>query len=109
MSDTTHRPWRVPDEPWANAQSWLDLAFLHWRVAATDARSSVVVERRYRLPYPRARMACGRVGDRGQYDSERSGVVFHSSYRGDLFQAEPGCLECLLTGQDAVVWSLAEI
>lgn len=32
MNDTAHRPWPVPEEPWANAQSWVDLAFLHWRV-----------------------------------------------------------------------------
>ena len=29
---TEHRPWALPDEPWTSAQSWVDLAFLHWRV-----------------------------------------------------------------------------
>jgi uncharacterized protein YqjF (DUF2071 family) len=28
----SHRPWPVPDDPWTNAQSWIDLCFLHWRV-----------------------------------------------------------------------------
>ena len=32
----SHRPWPVPDEPWVNAQSWVDLAFLHWRVDADE-------------------------------------------------------------------------
>jgi uncharacterized protein len=36
MNDTGHRPWSVPDEPWTNAQSWVDLAFLHWRVDADE-------------------------------------------------------------------------
>ncbi len=30
--DTSHRPWPPPDGPWVSAQSWIDLAFLHWRV-----------------------------------------------------------------------------
>src|SRR3954453_2974093 len=41
MDDTAHRPWPVPDEPWANAQSWIDLAFLHWRVDPDDLRKLV--------------------------------------------------------------------
>jgi uncharacterized protein YqjF (DUF2071 family) len=36
--DTAHRPWPVPDEPWVNAQTWVDLAFLHWRVDADALR-----------------------------------------------------------------------
>ncbi len=31
-TDVEHRPWPLPEGPWSNAQSWLDLAFLHWRV-----------------------------------------------------------------------------
>jgi uncharacterized protein len=27
-----HRPWPLPDRPWASARSWVDRAFLHWRV-----------------------------------------------------------------------------
>lgn len=41
MNDTGHRPWPVPDEPWANAQTWIDLAFLHWRVDAERLASLV--------------------------------------------------------------------
>jgi uncharacterized protein YqjF (DUF2071 family) len=33
-----HRPWPLPDEPWTSAQSWVDLAFLHWRVDADELR-----------------------------------------------------------------------
>src|SRR5665213_2946686 len=32
MDDAGHRPWPLPDRPWSQAQSWVDLAFLHWRV-----------------------------------------------------------------------------
>ena len=34
MEDVAHRPWPTPDEPWVQAQTWEDLAFLHWRVDA---------------------------------------------------------------------------
>ena len=30
--DVSHRPWPLPEAAWTNAQSWVDLAFLHWRV-----------------------------------------------------------------------------
>jgi uncharacterized protein YqjF (DUF2071 family) len=40
-NDTSHRPWPVPDEPWANAQSWVDLCFLHWRVDPDELRRLV--------------------------------------------------------------------
>ena len=40
-SETAHRPWPLPDEPWANAQTWVDLAFLHWRVDADELRRAV--------------------------------------------------------------------
>ena len=39
--DTEHRPWPLPDGPWANAQSWIDLAFLHWRVDPDELRKLV--------------------------------------------------------------------
>ncbi|HEV8105227.1 MAG TPA: DUF2071 domain-containing protein [Gaiellaceae bacterium] len=32
VDDVEHRPWPVPDVPWAQAQSWVDIAFLHWRI-----------------------------------------------------------------------------
>lgn len=40
-NDATHRPWPLPDEPWANAQTWVDLAFLHWRVDVDELRRAV--------------------------------------------------------------------
>jgi len=34
VSDTAHRPWPLPETPWTSAQTWVDVAFLHWRVDA---------------------------------------------------------------------------
>ncbi len=31
----------MPDEPWTNAQSWIDLCFLHWRVEEAALRGLV--------------------------------------------------------------------
>jgi uncharacterized protein YqjF (DUF2071 family) len=31
MDDVSHRPWLPPERPWVQAQSWIDVAFLHWR------------------------------------------------------------------------------
>lgn len=36
-----HRPWPIPDRPWTWRQSWLDLAFLHWPIAAKKLRPLV--------------------------------------------------------------------
>jgi uncharacterized protein len=35
-SETAHRAWPLPDEPWAMAQTWDDLLFAHYRVAAEE-------------------------------------------------------------------------
>jgi uncharacterized protein len=40
-NDTAHRPWPIPARSWANGQSWIDLAFLHWRVDADALRKLV--------------------------------------------------------------------
>jgi uncharacterized protein YqjF (DUF2071 family) len=40
-NDQEHRPWPFPDRHWANAQSWVDLAFLHWRVDVEELRKLV--------------------------------------------------------------------
>jgi uncharacterized protein len=32
VDHTEHRPWPLPERAWTSAQSWVDLAFLHWRV-----------------------------------------------------------------------------
>jgi len=39
LEDVEHRPWPVPDEPWAQAQTWDDLLFAHWRVPAGTLRA----------------------------------------------------------------------
>jgi uncharacterized protein YqjF (DUF2071 family) len=36
--DSTSRPWPLPDEAWTSAQTWRELAFLHWRVDADALR-----------------------------------------------------------------------
>ncbi|MDX6476738.1 MAG: uncharacterized protein QOH95_2249 [Gaiellaceae bacterium] len=38
---TEHRPWALPAEPWTSAQTWVDLAFLHWRVDEQELRRLV--------------------------------------------------------------------
>jgi uncharacterized protein len=38
LHHTTHRPWPLPASPWRWRQSWLDLAFLHRRIAAEQIR-----------------------------------------------------------------------
>lgn len=34
-----HRPWPLPNEAWCWQQSWLDLAFLHYRVSSQEIRN----------------------------------------------------------------------
>jgi uncharacterized protein YqjF (DUF2071 family) len=41
MNATAHRPWPLPESPWSNAQTWRDLAFLHWRVDGDALRKLV--------------------------------------------------------------------
>jgi uncharacterized protein YqjF (DUF2071 family) len=38
---TEHRPWPLPDGAWSNAQTWVDLAFLHWPGAEEQLRPLV--------------------------------------------------------------------
>lgn len=44
LEHVDHRPWPAPDEPWVQAQTWVDLAFLHWRVDADELRRHVPQE-----------------------------------------------------------------
>jgi uncharacterized protein YqjF (DUF2071 family) len=41
VEHTGHRPWPLPDGPWANAQTWVDLVFLHWRVDEEEVRKHI--------------------------------------------------------------------
>jgi uncharacterized protein len=41
MDDVSQRPWPVPEGPWVQAQSWLDLAFLHWRIEVDELQRLV--------------------------------------------------------------------
>jgi len=44
VDDSTQRPWPLPDEAWTSAQTWVDLAFLHWRIDADVLRPLVPAE-----------------------------------------------------------------
>jgi uncharacterized protein YqjF (DUF2071 family) len=39
--DVAYRPWPLPDRPWAMAQTWADLLFVHWPVDAAQLRPHV--------------------------------------------------------------------
>jgi uncharacterized protein len=41
LSQTSHRPWPVPDTPWIMTQSWHDLLFAHWPVSVRELRERV--------------------------------------------------------------------
>ena len=41
VGTTEHRPWPLPGSPWTSAQSWVDLAFLHWPVDAGVLRKLI--------------------------------------------------------------------
>ena len=36
LEQTAHRPWPPPEEPWAQAQTRLDVLFAHWRVGLDE-------------------------------------------------------------------------
>src|SRR5262245_21637301 len=38
---TDHRPWPLPTRRWIGRQTWLDLLFAHWPVAADRLRAFV--------------------------------------------------------------------
>ncbi len=40
-ADAAHRPWPLPDRPWAMAQTWADLLFVHWPVDPEQLRPHV--------------------------------------------------------------------
>jgi uncharacterized protein len=44
VAKTAHRPWPLPAGHWMVAQSWLDLAFLHWPIPDTELRRLVPAE-----------------------------------------------------------------
>jgi uncharacterized protein len=44
LDQVAHRPWPVPDGPWVMTQTWHDLLFAHWPVAAGVLRKHVPPE-----------------------------------------------------------------
>jgi uncharacterized protein YqjF (DUF2071 family) len=41
LAETEHRPWPLPSSSWVMGQTWDDLLFAHWRVAADSLRPHV--------------------------------------------------------------------
>jgi uncharacterized protein YqjF (DUF2071 family) len=41
LTDTAHRPWPMPEGPWVMTQTWNDLLFAHWPIAADRLRELV--------------------------------------------------------------------
>jgi uncharacterized protein YqjF (DUF2071 family) len=41
VQDVAHRPWPLPASPWVMAQSWHDLLFAHWPVAAKNLHALI--------------------------------------------------------------------
>jgi uncharacterized protein len=41
LKDVAHRPWPLPARDWTWRQSWLDLLFAHWPIAASAIRPLV--------------------------------------------------------------------
>ncbi len=41
MEEVGHRPWPMPNRPWAMTQTWHELLFAHWRVDPTALREKV--------------------------------------------------------------------
>jgi uncharacterized protein YqjF (DUF2071 family) len=41
FSETSHRPWPLPEGPWVMGQTWQDLLFAHWPVEESILRKHV--------------------------------------------------------------------
>ena len=41
LEHTDHRPWPMPETPWAMTQTWRDLLFAHWTVDPAALRAKV--------------------------------------------------------------------
>ena len=44
LGQVAHRPWSMPARPWVMTQTWHDLLFAHWPIAAHDLRPKVPSE-----------------------------------------------------------------
>lgn len=41
LTHTGHRPWPVPQRPWALRMRWCDLAFVHWEIDPAELRKRI--------------------------------------------------------------------
>src|SRR5215210_3491100 len=44
LSQRGHRPWPLPEGPWVQGQTWLDLLFAHWSLPVEVLRPAVPAE-----------------------------------------------------------------
>ncbi len=44
LCETGHRPWPLPDRPWVQGQTWLDLLFAHWSLPVEALRAAMPAE-----------------------------------------------------------------
>jgi uncharacterized protein len=44
LAEQEHRPWPLPEDPWVQGQTWLDLLFAHWPVPVAALRPAVPAE-----------------------------------------------------------------
>lgn len=44
FSQTNHRPWPLPTNPWVMQQQWHDLLFLHWEIDPAELRPLIPPE-----------------------------------------------------------------
>jgi uncharacterized protein YqjF (DUF2071 family) len=41
LGERDHRPWPLPDRPWVQGQTWIDLLFAHWSLPIDALRPAV--------------------------------------------------------------------
>lgn len=41
LEASNHRPWELPDTPWAYYQEWQNVLFLHWKVSVKELQTFV--------------------------------------------------------------------
>src|SRR5512145_337290 len=41
LNEAAHRPWPMPQRPWVMTQTWHDLLFAHWPIAADVLRPKI--------------------------------------------------------------------
>ena len=58
LDETAHRPWSLPERPWVMGQTWDDLLFIHYPLAASRLRGLVPRRARDRGALRKRRARC---------------------------------------------------